>query len=175
MLLASFNLGLTYSFISVNNPQLLLNDWNDKHIRQGFSWRQGSVTFRMLNSCRDLIPTEIWKANDINLMPETVRAILVPFEVTTSEGVEFLDFSDEPRANLVSIPENKYVLIFETGFREQYREHPDYQGRLAVLLPIWCRFTFIPKGAQESVEAKILRTDPNLSPTYPLLMEADPA
>ena len=175
MVLSSFNLGLTYSFVSVRNPSSPLNDWCDQYILQGFSWRQDSVSFRMLNSCREFIPTEVFLKDQFSIKPETARAILVPFWVTSSEGVVFQDFADEPDTNLVSIPQGKYALIFESGFREEYRNLPNYQGRLVVLLPVWCRFTFIPKKNNETVEAKILRADPNLSPTFPLLMEADPA
>jgi len=106
---------------------------------------------------------------------DTVRAIQVPFTVISTQGVAIEGISTEPNTNLIPILSGNYALIFETGFKEKYRGDPEYQDRLVILLPTWCRFTFIFKGVQESIEAKILRADPNLSPTFPLLMEADPA
>lgn len=174
MLLRSFDLGVTYSFIAVQNIGCTMNDWSDKHVLQGFTWRPESVSFGMLNSCTKAF-VEVWMQNEFLLDSKAERAIQVPFFVTSVEGIVFRDVGDEPNANLIYIPQGKYSLVFETGFREEYRDMPGYQGRLSVLLPVWCRFTFTLKGTQELVEAEVLRADSNLSPTHPLLMEAAPA
>lgn len=63
--------------------------------------------------------------------------------------------------------------MFETGFREDLSNDLVYQGRLSVLLPTWGRFTFIPR--KKLVQPRILRADERLSPSYPLLMKAEPA
>jgi hypothetical protein len=174
MLLKSFELGVSYSFIAVQNLDFPMNDWREKHVLQGFTWRPESVSFGMLNSCTKC-SVDVWIKKELSINPETVRAIQVPFTVSSPDGIVFRDVGDELDVNLINLPEGVYSLIFETGFKEEYRDTPDYQGRLVVLLPTWCRFTFIQKEPHEKVEAEILRTDQNLSPLYPLLMEADPA
>jgi Competence protein J (ComJ) len=176
MLLNSFDVITLYSLISVFEPSLEdpHNDWSDQQVLQGFSWRQECPSFGMLNSCT-LTSVEIWKMLNFEMKEDTVRAIQVPFTVISTQGVTVQGIPTEPDTNLIPILPGSYALIFETGFKEEYRDDPEYQGRLVVLLPTWCRFTFIPKKSQEVVEAEILRADSNLSPTYPLLMEADPA
>lgn len=172
-MLTSFDLGTSYSFISVYEPNLEEphNYWNDQEILQGFSWRTECVSFRMLNSCR-LISIEVCHTTEPKLREDSVRAIQVPFTVTSTEGITIQGVPSEQNTNLISISQGHYALIFETGFKEEYRDNPEYQGRLVALLPTWCRFTFVSK---ESAHAEILRVDSNLSPTYPLLIEANSA
>lgn len=47
---ASFSLEIAYGQIGVFDASLAqpFNDWTDAHVRQGFSWRSGSVSFRTL-------------------------------------------------------------------------------------------------------------------------------
>jgi hypothetical protein len=172
-LLASFELSALYNQVAIFDPSIEFpfNDWLPQHAAQGFTWRRGSVSFGTLNQSSQTT-IEVWLTNEINIQENTVRAILVPFFVGPSSSIAVQSVVDPPGSNTVSISEGEYTLVFETGFREELRNDPDYQGRLSVLLPTWCRFTFIP---QESAQPKILRADERLSPTYPLLMQADPA
>jgi hypothetical protein len=174
MLIASFELGLLYALIYVHNYGLEypFNDLRDQHIAQGFSWRPGSVSFKPLN-LSFCLAVEVWLEDKVYLRPDTVRAILVPFSITSSEGVVITDVTAaDPGDEVVLIPEGEYALVFETGFREEYRNNPEYRGEDIDMLPTWCRFTFVPG---EGVQAAILRVDAELSPVYPLLMEAQPA
>ncbi|WNZ26897.1 hypothetical protein HJG54_34260 [Leptolyngbya sp. NK1-12] len=118
------------------------------------------------------VKIEVWLADHASIQEDTIRAIVVPFSVGSSGTVAVQSVIDRPGSSLVSIPEGNYALVFEAGVRAEYRQDPAYQGRKAALLPSWCRLTFIP---QESVQPEILRADERLSPTYPLLMAAEPA
>lgn len=173
MLIASFNLGLLYTLFYVHNYGLEypFNDLDDQHIAQGFSWRPESVSFESLNSS-PYLAVEVHLEDEIRLEDDTVRAILVPFSVTSSKGIVITDVTAaDPGDEVVLILKGEYSLLFETGFREEFRNDPAYQGRSLSLLPTWCRLTFIP---QQSTQAKILRADEGLSPVDPLLMEANP-
>lgn len=97
----------------------------------------------------------------------------MPFSVGSSASVAIQSIGSYPNSNIIPVPSGKYALVFETGFREDLRTNPDYQGRFAILLPTWGRFTFIP--SKKLVQPKILRADERLSPSYPLLMKAEPA
>lgn len=102
---------LSYSQIciflsSLSNP---FNDWSDRNFTQGFSWRNGSASFRTLTEEGD---------HKINLfinepVPEidesVVRAIKVPFE--TSDGnIEIASVSD---STPLEVPPGKYSLQVE--------------------------------------------------------------
>lgn len=149
----SFELFVTYSQIAIFDPTLKnpFNDWQKQHNKQGFAWRPKSVSFGTLED-GGLHKVEIHETDKINLKPNTKRAILVPFE--SSGLVEIASISEAKRIN---IHKGSYSLVFEIG----------YDGS-----DPWCVFTFLAGG---SFQAKILRLDSELSPSYPLLMEANPA
>jgi hypothetical protein len=173
ILISSFQLGLTHSQITVFEPNLEppFNDWSLQHYEQGFAWRPQSVAFRTLGS-RCKLSVEVWLADEVHISSDVVRAILVPFSVSSTRTVAIQDVFSEPNSNIISIPENQYALIFETGYSGEYIDTPQRQGNVADHSSTWCRFSFVP---QESAQPKILRADERLSPTYPLLMQADPA
>lgn len=160
---ASLKLGVIFCQVVVYNPGIkeIFNDWNEQDSNQGFSWRRGSVAFGMIGQAPEL-SVEVWLASEISLKTNTVRAILVPFEVEESGTVRISDVTD--LGELVSIPQGKYALVFEIGFinEEEYSKYADYHEDDAEwgLLPMWCRLTFIPK---ELVEPEILRGDAELS------------
>lgn len=170
--LASFNIGLDYSQICIYDPILEFpgNDWDDQHVEQGFTWRPFSVSFRTIGSDDDC-DIEIWDAPEISIQPNAVRAIVVPFSATMSGSVAITNALHTPKLELKLIPD-EYALVFEYGLREEYWQNPEYQEPDALFIPTWCRLTFIP---DRSVEPQILRADSDLSPAYPLLMEARPA
>ncbi|GAA6622984.1 competence protein ComJ [Scytonema sp. NUACC26] len=175
MMIVSFELGVAFCQIVVYDPGSdgIIHDWTEQQGRQGFSWRPSSVAFGMIGQAPEL-STEVWLANEINLRADTVRAILVPFDVGKSGTVRVSDVADLGKE--VTMVQGKYALVFETGFinEEEYKNYPDYDEQDAQwgLLPMWCRLTFIPS---ESVQPEILRQDAELSSSYPLLMEAEPA
>lgn len=129
-----------------------------------------SVSFRTIGS-DDECDIEIWDASEISIQPNAVRAIVVPFSVPMSGSIVITNGLRSPEHEL-KLPSDEYALVFEYGLREAYWQNPDYQELYALFIPTWCRLTFI---LDRSVEPQILRADSALSPSYPLLMEADPA
>ena len=173
----SFELSVSYSTVAVFDPSAPgLDDgfflyFRGEHEGQGFAWNPGNFNFRtFMNDEFSSAFIEVWLADEISLMPDSVRAILVPFSVGKSGIVINSDMDEE-----VPVPEGNYALVFEMKLRddEEYFKSPRYQTDLETSQrSVWCRLTFIPK---ESVEPEILREDAGLSPDYPLLMEAEPA
>lgn len=151
-----FELFYSYSQIAVFRPSLAnpFNDWTKRHVAQGFSWREGSVSFSTLDETgRAQITVEDGTA----FVPEASaeRAIVVPFEIDSDGKVECAAISE---SRVVEMQPGKYALHFETGRNNDATP--------------WIRFFFVP---QEAVEARILLTGPRLTPQYPLLMGAVPA
>ncbi|GAA6622998.1 hypothetical protein NUACC26_088230 [Scytonema sp. NUACC26] len=124
MMIVSFDLGVPFCQIVVYDPgnDVIIHDWTEQQGRQGFSWRPSSVAFGMIGQAPEL-STEIWLANEINLRADTVRAILVPFDVGESRTVRISDVADLGKE--VPIVQGKYELVFETGFinEEEYKNY----------------------------------------------------
>ncbi len=133
------------------------NDWQERHVAQGFSWRPGEVSFSTLGDVGSL-RVEVLVGGDLGVQPDAVRAIVVPFSVSPPGHVTLSDCVNE---ETVGVPAGEYALLFEIGRLNEER------GQEAE----WCRLSFVPGG---DVQPEILRADTELSPQYPLLMEADP-
>ena len=170
--IATIELSAAFSTIAVYNEPMEkpYNGWMKQHIQQGFSWRPGSVSFSCIGSVE--VTAEIWLTYEVELLSETQRAIQVPFSVDSSEQVAISGVGGIDK--IVKVPSGTYNLLFENGFRYDVEcsEEDDELG----LRPMWCRLSFIPS---QSPRAEILREMPGLpegqlSPTYPLLMEAQP-
>jgi Competence protein J (ComJ) len=153
-----FTLTVENSNISVFDGSFAgdFNQWDKRHWEQGFSWREGRVTFRPLIGF-GVTEVEVQQASEIKLAPKTQRAVLVPFTVVGKNiQVSSINYWED-----LAVPTGKYRLIFENELLDEQAEK------------MWCRLTFIP--TQEVVVPQILRADPLLSPEYPLLMEAKAA
>jgi hypothetical protein len=152
--LKKFQVGVTYSTIVVFDPNLEMpfNDWTRQHGRQGFSWRDGSVSFSTLTDY-GIVKIEVATEAEAHIHKQTTRAILVPFRIPEGGKIEVgnLDYQE-----IIKLNPGNYSLLFEI-----HRTKED---------EMWCRLTFIPTS--EPVEPQILKADPLLSPQYPLLMEA---
>ncbi|MFN8482974.1 MAG: competence protein ComJ [Anaerolineae bacterium] len=151
----SFDLSVLYSTLAVFDPSLEqpFNDWSDQHVAQGFSWRPGSVSFATLQEGGSH-RIEVELAEQFSLQDNTKRAIVVPFSINAASLVEVASI---PSSRLIQFPEGDYELYYEAGQDE---------------VGPWCRLTFVPGSNRE---ARILRADEELSPSYPLTMQADPA
>ena len=57
------------------------NDWREQHVAQGFTWRPGTVSFATLGDLGNL-RVEVRVAEDLDVLPDAVRAIVVPFAVS---------------------------------------------------------------------------------------------
>ena len=133
------------------------NDWTARHVAQGFTWSPGTVSFGTLGDVGDL-RVEVRVAGDPEALPDAARAIVVPFSVSPPGHVTLSDCVNE---ETVDLPAGEYALLCEMGYSGVRR------GQEAE----WCRLSFVPGG---DVQPEILRADAELSPRYPLLMEADP-
>ena len=156
-LIGAFELFPLYSSIDVQDHALIdaFNDWRAEHVRQGFSWRAGSVSFGTL----DTLPMSIgvYRSKALCLREDAARAIRVPFAVNTRSKL-CIAVVTEHRG--IRVEPGEYALVFEHGMCKS-------RDRM------WCTFTFVP---DREVIPAILIADAELSnPPNPLLMEADPA
>jgi hypothetical protein len=154
-----YDFSILYSQLIVSDPITapVSNDWQERHVAQGFAWRPGTVSFGTLGDVGTL-RVEVLIGAELEVRPEAVRATVVPFSVSPTGLVEISDTANE---ETTSVAPGEYALLCEMGYPSERR------GQEAE----WCRLTFIPGG---DVRPEILRADVGLSPQYPLLMEADP-
>jgi hypothetical protein len=150
-----FSLSISYGQIVVCDPAIEkpFNDWQPQHIRQGFAWRPGSVSFAVYDT--DAYTVELCFEDQIVVQPHAERAIVVPFRVPQTGSVELAVVGD---SHEVRIDQGDYALLFQLW-------HVNANS-------VWCRITFVP---QAFARPSILRADAELSPSMPLLMEANPA
>lgn len=135
----------------IENP---FNDWDEQHVRQGFAWRMGSVSFAMPNSVFE-IDIDVRRLRRAALSNITQRAIVVPFRIAGGCGVEVGGIAETFE---VDIPDGDYCLLFELSYKNEY-------GLASVT------FTFL-----DQCEApRILKNDGTLSATGVFLMQASPA
>ncbi|ANE45702.1 competence protein [Paenibacillus swuensis] len=146
--LAIFNTGMEHPF----------SDWRDEHIMQGFTWREGSVSFGTLADRTSEV--EVAMGESVSVGEDAVRAIVVPFAVG-GEGITISSILSA--AYDMEVPQGSYALLFEAVLIDA-----DAVAGPAARY----RFTFVPS---EQPEPAILKRDEELSPPEPLLMEAEAA
>lgn len=152
-----FQLELAWSQISVFDANLNdpFNDWTEQHLSQGFTWRQGSVSFKLpVRSGRIDVVVEL--IDQIAVSPNAQYAIVVPF--ITWAGV--VEISSITQSELIEVDSGHYALLYQAGF------HDDGEP--------WVALSLMAAG-RIPVEPMVLRSDDELHPTEPLLMEAQPA
>ena len=154
-----YNFGIFYHQLIVLDESTapVPNDWREQHVAQGFTWRLGTVFFATLGDLGDL-RVEVRVAEDLDVLPDAVRAIVVPFAVWPPGRVGLSDTVDDVTTR---VPPGDYALLCEIGYLSEE------EGEVAE----WCHHTFAPR---RDVQPEMLRADELLSPEYPLLMEADP-
>lgn len=150
----SFETEILYSQIALfqyglDNP---FNDWSETHVNQGFSWRDGSVSFGTLSSDGDCKIT-VKLTKKIETDDDIIRAIVVPFKVEKG-GIEIGSVMETVS---IDIPEGTYEVLF-TAKNVNSTEH--------------YTFSFIEN---ENPNAKVLKADDELNLPDSLLMEANPA
>jgi hypothetical protein len=152
----NFSLELAWSQVSLFDANLLdpFNDWNERHLHQGFTWRPGSVSFRTCERFGE-VDVEIDLVGSLKVEQDARRAIIVPF--TTWGGT--IEISTIAQSEVIDIPAGRYALLFQTGIRN---------GRQ------WVSFGLL-ESPYMPVEPVILRSDEDLDSHAPLLMEAEPA
>lgn len=165
MVITAFDVCTLFSTIWVNNPpDIEASHIQQLHCDQGFVWRPNCVGFFVVGQSADLT-TEIRLNEAVQFASDVIRAIQVPF-VVGQEGVMVYG-GDGGKGSHVAIPIGSYALTFENG----YLIDPKSVDPIDVdMLPMWCRLWF---NRQDHVEPKILVQDSELSPTYPLCMQAE--
>lgn len=80
---AVYNFGIFYHQLIVFDETVapLPNDWREQHVAQGFAWRPSTVSFATLGDLGDL-RVEVRVADELDVLPDAVRAIVVPFTVS---------------------------------------------------------------------------------------------
>jgi hypothetical protein len=148
-----FSILVSYSQVTVFDHALdrPFNQWTDKHVAQGFSWRPGSAAFRTIAEGGRHLVTVAVDVTENEQPPDAVRIIDVPFEVPADGAVEIGSISD---SSLLEIPSGIYRLRFEC--------YEPVSGQTARIRFLFTRDT--------SPTFQIVRTDPDLSPEDELLL-----
>jgi hypothetical protein len=153
-----FPILVSYSQVTVFDHSLErpFNQWTDKHVAQGFSWRPGSAAFRTIaESGRHLVTVAV-DVTENGQPSDAVRIIDVPFEVPADGAVEIGSISD---SSLLEIPTGIYRLRFECY---------EPVGRQVARI----RFLFT---RDTSPTFHVARADPDLSPENELLLTTSAA
>jgi hypothetical protein len=148
-----FSLFVTNGQIAVFDPAVNdpFNDWTELHFDQGFSWRHRSVSFRTLVDSGEM-DVEVGTSEAFVPADGAVRSICVPFDAPLA--IEIATISE---SRSVETRSGLYELYFETG---------------ATTHRPWCRITLVPSNHPT---ARILLADSALRPSYPLLLDENPA
>lgn len=160
--LAEFNVLVSYYTISVVDPSLKrpFNDWQPEHIKQGFTWRFGSVSFATLDIIDMYVEVEF--SGVLKLRPEAQRIIRVPFEVASARAVRIATMSN---SEIVSVATGSYGLVYQHWLSKE-------RGAITSNEKLRCVFTFVP---EKNPTAEVILADPGLAPSDPLVMVAEPA
>lgn len=155
--MTEFAIQVSYSQLAVFDAELQdpFNDWTDVHVRQGFSWRRGSVSFGTLREGGELAVEVSTGSSEREELPAD-RAIVVPFHVPSHGLVEVGGIASGVQLELKP---GEYELTFEHGTEEE-------KG-------MWARLRFRP--VDRPVDPRILKSGGELDPPDQFLMAARPA
>lgn len=112
MIVTSAQIDVSYSQLAVFWSSLAqpFNDWTQRHVEQGFSWRPGSVSFKTLVET-GLHRVQVDVVDRLGAISEgAVRVIDVPFEVPADGNIDIASISD---AVPLSLPAGLYSLRCE--------------------------------------------------------------
>jgi hypothetical protein len=149
----TFPIFVSYAQIAVFESHLEkpFNNWNDNHYKQGFSWRKGSVSFAVPDGGDCLVEVSVG-TNESQIVGETTREIMVPFEVTTTP-TSFASIGDE---KTFLIESGLYQLTFELIPSVQIEsEKYDYAIRLLFSKEASPVFKIIKGDAEMDVSAEL--------------------
>ncbi len=153
-----FPILVSYSQVTVFDHSLErpFNQWTDKHVAQGFSWRPGSAAFRTISESGQHLVTVTVDVIEDQQPPDAIRVIDVPFEVPSDGAVEIGSISD---SSLLEIPPGTYRLRFEC--------YEPVSGQAARIRFLFSRNTHPTFG--------IVRADPELNSEGQLLLTTSAA
>lgn len=149
-------LEIDYNQVAVFSSGLAnpFNDWEERHVGQGFAWRPESVSFRTLESGPHVIDVVITEHVGA-LSPGVIRAVEVPCEVPHHGRIEIASISESAELRLSP---GKHLL------RSEMYGCPDGVA--------FARLVF---ARSEIPRFSILVADNEISRDGPLLKEAKPA
>ena len=151
-----FSLELSWSQVSLFDANLAdpFNDWTEAHLAQGFTWRPGSVSFKVPTRTGEL-DVSLDFIDSLRLLHDARWAILVPFH--SWAGV--IEVSTIAQSELIEIPPGRFSLLYQTGVHD---------GRA------WACFGLLESNGIE-VEPRVLRGDDVVRASAEVLMHAEPA
>lgn len=154
--MTTFHFSVSYAQVAVflSCLEQPFNNWTDRHVAQGFSWRPGSVSFRTFDD-GDIEMTVLMES-ERRETEAAERIIRVPFHVPSGAMVEVGTILDTVQ---VEIPPGDYAITFEHGRSTDNK--------------MWCILTF--DSTRREPRGKIIRADPELINEGDLLMSAEPA
>jgi len=158
MSLIEFPIVISYSQLSVFDRSLdrPFNDWTDRHVAQGFSWRPGSVAFGTIaEGGRHLVTVRV-VGDDSELAANAIRVIDVPFEIPAGGTIGVGSISDSLPLQL---PHGTYQLRFEYYDRGN---SPVTRIRLSF-------------RRDDNPRFEVVRADSELHPSKDLQLTASPA
>ena len=142
-------LDVSYGQVSVfwailANP---FNDWSEAHVRQGFAWRPGSVSFKTLDDGPMDVSVTIGASA---VSADASRVIRVPFTIEKPGDLEVATIGGTWP---LKIEPGEYALTFEHGLSSSN---------------LWCHFIF--HRVRHAIAAAILVADAELAPPPALLL-----
>lgn len=151
-----FEIYVSYSQITVFTEALEdpFNDWSERHVDQGFSWRENSVSFKTIKEDGN-ISIILRVKDEFTPQSRSQRIIRVPFEVPENGMVEIASITDGQR---IQVPSGKYSLYYETYLKRK--------SNMAAC------FTFCRRHIDEP---KIVKSDSEVKEPDEYLMKAEPA
>jgi hypothetical protein len=149
-------ISVSYSQICIFHENLLepFNEWLEVNTKQGFSWRDQSVSF---DTIIDLGKARLSVCLDETITNTCVRAISVPFSVPKS-GIVIVSSIENGTA--INIFPGDYDLIFEITKIDFNNEELD------------CKLIFNQRSKDHP---EIIVKDDLLNPSYPLSTGSSPA
>jgi len=151
----AFVLEVSHAQVAVFDPHMErpFNDWSDDHVRQGFTWRPGSVSFRTIQSA-GTIQVRVESAGDATGV-RGLRTIVVSFTVSSHGEVEAATIA---ASEVFQLQPGEYELTFDHGLLRS---------------EMWARLVF--RKVVTPVAPRIVVADAELSPPARLIMSARPA
>jgi hypothetical protein len=156
--MASFEIHVAYAQLAVFDGRLdkPFNNWTRDHVRQGFSWRPGSVSFGTLQDGGPM-RVEVIVATTLDVATsEADRIISVPFTAPDHGEIEV---SSIDRGVRVGLTPGEYELTFEHGCDRD--------------LGMWVRLYF--GSVSRPVAPCVIRADAGLTVPVVFTMSALPA
>lgn len=108
----TISLDVSFGQLSVFTSSLSqpFNDWTDRHVSQGFAWREGSVSFRTVIQA-GLHVAEVSVVDHVGAVAQdAIRAIEVPFIVPADGELEIGSISETIP---ISMPAGSFLLRCE--------------------------------------------------------------